>query len=42
MTQKKTLGDRCGAVVIEDTLVNVDTNEDFDRLERILAGERGQ
>lgn len=42
MTQKKTLGDRSGAVVIEDTLVNVDTIEDFDKLERILAGERGQ
>ncbi len=35
--QKSILGKKAGAVVVEDPLVNIDTLEDFDRLENFLG-----
>ncbi len=36
-TQKSILGNKAGAVVIDTPLVNIDTVEDFERLERLLS-----
>lgn len=38
LEQKAILGMKAGAVVVTDPLVNIDTPEDFERLERLLAG----
>lgn len=40
LNQKKILGQNAGAVVIRDPFVNIDTLDDFDRLETILR-QRG-
>jgi CMP-N,N'-diacetyllegionaminic acid synthase len=35
--QKKLLGERAGAVVVTEPVVNIDTLDDFEKLERLLA-----
>ncbi|MBI3899047.1 MAG: acylneuraminate cytidylyltransferase family protein [Gammaproteobacteria bacterium] len=37
LEQKKIMGERSGAVVVTDPIVNIDTLEDFQTLERLLA-----
>ena len=38
--QKKIMGKKAGAIIVNETLVNIDTQEDFDRLEKILLDRR--